>query len=59
MAVAAVPILPAASVKVTLKVKVPSGSAETFTPVISCAAEVTLPLPVTEVVPLLPLLVMV
>ena len=55
VAVAAVPTFPAASVKVTLKVSVPSGSEETLMPVMSCVAEVTLPLPVTEPVP--PLLV--
>ena len=35
----------------------PSGNEETLTPVMSCVAEVTLPLPLTEVAPLLPLLV--
>ena len=51
MAVAAAPVLPAGSVKVTLKVSVPSGNEETLMPVTSCVAEVTLPLPVTAVPP--------
>ena len=54
---AAVPTLPAASVSVTLKVRIPSGSEETFTPATCCVAAVTLPLPLTDVAPLLPLLV--
>ena len=39
----------------TLKVSVPSDSEETLIPLMSCVAEVTVPLPVTEPVP--PLLV--
>ena len=41
------PVLPAASVKVTLKVSVPFDSAAMSMPLTCCVAEVTLPLPVT------------
>jgi len=41
------------TVKVTLKVKVPSVSVETSKPLTCCAVDVTLPLLVTEPVPTL------
>ena len=50
---AAVPTLPAALVKVTLKVSTPSESDETFTLLTVCVVEVTLPLPVADPVPTL------
>ena len=59
LVVVAAPMSPEASVKVTLKVRNPSGSEDTSMPVMSCVAEVRLPLPVTEVVLLSPLLVIV
>ena len=51
MAVVAWPVLPAASVSVTLKVSVPAGNEDRLIPVMSCVAEVSVPLPVTAVPP--------
>ena len=47
MARASRPTLPAASVKVTLMVRVPYSGEDTLMPVTYCVADVTLPLPLT------------
>ena len=51
VAVTALPVLPVVSVRVTLKVSVPSGSEETSMPVTCSVAEAIVPLPLTGVPP--------